>query len=74
MASSSPRVFFFKGRDRDGLRVVPIQDRESQELRSGRHVGIVGRIVDGHDHGPYVPCGLGVQLDCVGASAAFFNR
>ena len=55
-----PRIIIFTGRDRDGLRVVPIQGRESQELRSGRHVGVVGRIVDGHDHVSLDvgPCGL----------------
>ena len=71
MAPSSPVHLILLDRNCDSLRVVPIQGRESQGRRIGCHVGVVGRIVDGHGH---VACGLGVQLDRVGASAAFIYR
>ncbi len=63
------RITIFLGPYSDGLRIVPILCRECKGCRICSHFG-VGWVIDGHHHGA---CGLSVQLDRVGASAAFTN-
>ena len=55
------------GRHRDRLRRVPVLRGEGQGPRSGRHLGVVGGVVDRYRH---VPAGLVAQYHGVGVGAA----